>query len=280
MKRAYPFPPVIVPVAIAAVALVAGLVLPWWKFGSASISVFDAGLFPVAVLVPALGLLALLDEFADVVLGLSQPARIGSFTRQQLRLVAAVDAAALAAAWFFMGQAEIGLGYWVSLAGSVAVVIVVLLPGRLEVMRQGLGTSRAASVATAGPATAYTPVGVPAAPWTAAAPAPQPAIAAAVPAAVPAPAPTVPVAPVAAPVAAAAPAPVAAAAPTSSAPASADFPPRWFCVREAQPLLDPNDPSRQVATLAPQTWYQAGRRHGTWLLAKGPGDVVGWAAFN
>lgn len=268
MKRTYPFPPIVLPLAIGAVALILGLVLPWWKFGSTEIGVFENGLFPVATLVQALGLLAMLDVCADVVLGLKRPARVGSFTREQLRIVAAADALFLAVVWYFMGHVEIALGYWVSLAGSIVAMVCVLLPGRFEMMRQSLAATLAAraakaeaarlALAAAGPAPVVVPVVV------------APVVVA--PAVVATPEPAAPqeskkkggavVVP-------------AATDTTSAAPSTTDFAPRWFRVLEPQTLLDPNDPARQAATLMPGTWYLARRREAGWLLADGPGGTVG-----
>ena len=255
MKRTYPFPPILLPLGVAAVALIVGLVLPWWKFGSQGIGVFDDGLFPVAALVPVLGLLALLDLCADVVLGLKRPAQIASFTRQQLRTVAAADALVLAAVWFFMGRVEIGLGYWASLIGSAAVLATVLLPARLEMMRQGLADTRVR--ATLPVSQVVAPEAAVVAPAVAPAVVPEAAAAAAEPAVADLPPET------------------AALRPPSP---SAEFTPRWFCVLEPEPLLDPGDHSRHTAPLMPRTWYVARRREGAWLLATGPNDVVGWVA--
>jgi hypothetical protein len=270
MKRTYPFPPILLPLGVAAVVLIVGLVLPWWKFGSQGIGVFDDGLFPVAALVPVLGLLALLDLCADVVLGLKRPAQIASFTRQQLRTVAAADALVLAAVWFFMGRVEIGLGYWASLIGSAAVLATVLLPARLEMVRQGLADTRVR--ATLPVSQVLAPEAAVVAPVVAPAVAPEAAAAAAEPAVADLP-----------PVATGqvAPQPMTPANETAALPIpspSAEFTPRWFCVLEPQPLLDPSDHSRHVATLTPRTWYVARRREGAWLLATGPNDVVGWVA--
>jgi len=266
MKRTYPFPPILIPIAIASIALVLGLALPWWKFGSTSIGVFENGLFPVAMLVPALGLLALLDLCADVVLGLGKSVRVGSFTREQIRIVAAADALALAAAWYFMGSVEIALGYWVSLAGSAVALVAVLLPGRFEMMRLGLEAVRTPMVPTAGSAQPDLVVEM------------QPPVEQVIAAADPAVAAVAAADPAVAVAATPEPTAVAPAASPSTAPSAADFAQRWFCVLEPQPLLDPSDPSRHSATLAPRTWYIARRREGAWLLAVGPNEAVGWVA--
>ena len=113
--------------AAGGVALALGLLLPWWRLGSSGLGVFDDGLYPIALLVPVLGLVAIADLFADALLGLHKPHQLGGFTRSQLRRVAAVDGLVLALVWYFFGRVGVGPGYFASLAGAAAVAVAMLL---------------------------------------------------------------------------------------------------------------------------------------------------------
>jgi hypothetical protein len=256
MTRTPAFPPILVPMAIAALGVAAGCVLPWWKIGTTGAGVFDNGLFPVGTLVPLLALLALADLLLDAVLDIKQPAAIGSFSRSQIRLVLAADAVGLAVAQYFsIRVGTVDLGFWAASVGAIAALASVILPSRVPMMRLSLAdvrTLRAVAAITEEPAPIV------------AAPVAEAPVAAETEPAEPAPEPAAPAEPEPEP-----------AAPAEPAPEPAS---RWFHVAEPQPLLDPADTSRVAATLEPRTWYQGSSHEGGWVLAVGPGGQSGWIA--
>jgi hypothetical protein len=94
------------------------------SFGDASLNAWDTGLFPVATLIVlfavAAGVLVGLG-----LLGASVPDRILSFTRAQLLLVCGAFATLQSVAYMILDQpgADLGIGFWFMLLGSIAVLV-------------------------------------------------------------------------------------------------------------------------------------------------------------
>jgi len=98
---------------------------PWYKFGSAGRSAWSSGLFPLATLVPILGLVmvaqVLLEKFSVVKL----PRRLGDFTWEQVHLIAAVGAAVIVFCYLIMdrGAVNLGIGFYFDMLAVAGLVV-------------------------------------------------------------------------------------------------------------------------------------------------------------
>jgi hypothetical protein len=84
---------------------------PWYKFGSAGRSAWSSGLFPLATLVPLLGLVMLAQVLVDKLSVAHLPRRVGDFTWEQIHLVAAVGAAVIVFCFLLLDRSPAGLGF-------------------------------------------------------------------------------------------------------------------------------------------------------------------------
>ena len=93
-------------------------------FSGASVNAWDTGLFPIATLIVlwavAAGVLVALGVF-----GVSLPDRLVTFTRAQIVLVCGVFATVQCLAYMIVEHtgADLGIGFWFMLVGSIAVLV-------------------------------------------------------------------------------------------------------------------------------------------------------------
>jgi hypothetical protein len=122
----------------AGVALVVGSFAPFYSFpaGISSPNAWDSGLSPLALYplfagVASAGVIAL-RRFANAQLAV----RLGSFTWEQVHVLLGLFALLIAVGYFFRDNAGIdfGLGFWLSLGGSIA-----LFAGALMLSRERAG---------------------------------------------------------------------------------------------------------------------------------------------
>ena len=103
--------------------------LPWYG-DPLDRSAWGSGLFPLATLVPILGLVMLAQVLIDKLSGATLPTRLGDFTWEQIHLVAAVGAAVIVFCFLLQdrGGVDLGIGFYFNLlavAGLVAGAVMI-----------------------------------------------------------------------------------------------------------------------------------------------------------
>ncbi|MGI9033676.1 MAG: hypothetical protein ACR2HY_08355 [Acidimicrobiales bacterium] len=114
----------IVIVAAGAVALLFSF-FPWYTYGSSHRSAWSSGLFPLATLVPILGVVMLVQVLVDKFSVVRLPSRVGDFTWEQIHLVAAIGAAVIVFCFLLLDRSPAGLGFGFYFAMLAAVALVV-----------------------------------------------------------------------------------------------------------------------------------------------------------
>src|SRR4051794_15794843 len=124
-KRKTPTPAEIVIMAGGGVVLIFSFLAFYSApFGDASLNAWDTGLFPVATLTVLFAVAAAV-LVALGVFGVNVPDKIASFSRTQILLVCGAFATLQSLAYLLVDHlsADLGVGFWLMLLGSIAVLV-------------------------------------------------------------------------------------------------------------------------------------------------------------
>lgn len=86
-------------------------------------SAWGRGLFPIATLLPAYGVLMALQVVLTKFAGVKLPASVLGFTWEQLHLVVGAMAALMAVGWLFTDYGDKQIGAWFEILGGIALVV-------------------------------------------------------------------------------------------------------------------------------------------------------------
>ena len=86
-------------------------------------SAWGRGLFPIATLLPAYGVLMALQVVLTKFAGVKLPASVLGFTWEQLHLAVGAMAALMAVGWLFTDYGDKQIGAWFEILGGIALVV-------------------------------------------------------------------------------------------------------------------------------------------------------------
>jgi hypothetical protein len=88
-----------------------------------STSSWGSGAFPIITLIVIYGVLMALQIALSKYANVNLPDRVGSFTWEQVHLLLAVFALLMSLGWLISGINDKGIGLWLLLLGSIALVV-------------------------------------------------------------------------------------------------------------------------------------------------------------
>lgn len=105
---------------------------PWYKFGSVGRSAWSSGLFPLATLVPIVGLVMVAQVLLEKFSVANLPRSVGDFTWEQLHLVLAVGAAVIVFCYLILdrGAVSLGIGFYFDMLAVAGLVVGAVMLGK------------------------------------------------------------------------------------------------------------------------------------------------------
>jgi hypothetical protein len=112
-------------ILVAGAVMLIGSFLDWFSFAGEGLSSWSSGMFPLATLVPIIGVVMALQVALTRFANVDLPERVADFTWTQVHLILAVWAVVMAACWMIRdtGGPDRGIGLFLNFLGAIALVV-------------------------------------------------------------------------------------------------------------------------------------------------------------